>query len=168
MFITARHSKVNAFLFQQTSLPRACNDDHLIKLSLKRCLSNRGYVDKQVIRPGLVYRALAKLVEVNPLHQNIQLNMSGKMLVRIPIQNYGIYSLMRTISMLKVKLMIVMRILKEMIMLMKKRCEILFCFYQLFCIPLKVHQYLLLKSLTKHQVKVKFLFLSQLNLFGKH
>ena len=76
MFITAKHSKVNTFLFQQTSLPRACNDDHLIKLSLKRRLSNRGYVDKQVIRPGLVYRALAKLVEVNPLHQNIQLNMS--------------------------------------------------------------------------------------------
>ena len=76
MFITAKHSKVSAFLFQQTSLSRVCNDDHLITLSLKRCLSNRGYVDKQVIRPGLVYRALAKLVEVNPLHQNIQINLS--------------------------------------------------------------------------------------------
>ena len=52
----------------QTSLPRIFNVDHLITLALKRRLSDRRYVDKQVIRPGLVNRALAKPIEVNPLY----------------------------------------------------------------------------------------------------
>ena len=60
----------------QTSLPRACNDDHLITLALKRRLSDRRYVDKPVIRPGYVNRALAKLIEVNPLYQSIQIDLS--------------------------------------------------------------------------------------------
>ena len=52
----------------QTSLSRACNDDHLITLVLKQCLSDRGYVDKQVIRPGIVDRILPELIEVNPFY----------------------------------------------------------------------------------------------------
>ena len=67
MFITAKHTSgihyglkgqcvlVPADLKKvQTSLPRACNDDHLISLALKRRLSGSNYVEKQVIRPGLV------------------------------------------------------------------------------------------------------------------
>ena len=49
--------------------------------------------------------------------------------VRNLIQNYGIYSLINIIIVLKNKLMIVMRILKEMIMLMNQRCKILLCLY---------------------------------------
>ena len=41
-------------------------------MTFKRRLNNRGYVDKQVIRPSLVNRALAQL---NPLYQNMQINM---------------------------------------------------------------------------------------------
>ena len=50
-----------------SSLPTSCNDEHLIELTLKQRLSDRGYVDKQAFRPALVNRALAKLIEVNPL-----------------------------------------------------------------------------------------------------
>ena len=42
-------------------------------MTFKRRLNNRGYVDKQAIRPSLVNRALAQL---NPLYQNMQINMS--------------------------------------------------------------------------------------------
>ena len=65
--------KVNVFLFQQnleklqTSLLMACNDDDLITLALKQRLSDRGYVDKQLIKPGFINRELAKLIKVNPL-----------------------------------------------------------------------------------------------------
>ena len=62
----------------QTSLPRIFNDDHLITLALKRRLSDRRYVDKQLIGPGLVNRVLTKLIEVNPLYQNIQIDLSWK------------------------------------------------------------------------------------------
>ena len=80
LFITAKHTSeqwalkgecvvVQADLKRiQTSLPRACNDDHLITLALKWRLSDRGYVDKQVIRPGIVNRALRNLIEVNSLY----------------------------------------------------------------------------------------------------
>ena len=61
---------------KRSSLPRACTDDHLVTLALKQDLSDRGYVDKQVIRPGLVNRVLAKPIEVNPLYQNIQIDPS--------------------------------------------------------------------------------------------
>ena len=88
MFITAKHTSkqwglkgqcvlVLADLKKvQTSLPRTCNDDHLIALALKWHLSDRGYVDTQVIRPGLVNRVFDKLIEVNPLYQNTQINLS--------------------------------------------------------------------------------------------
>ena len=59
----------------QTSLPRACNDDHLISLALKRRLSDSNYVSKQMIRPALVNKALKKLMEVNPLYENIQIDL---------------------------------------------------------------------------------------------
>ena len=59
IFVTAHLEKVHH------SLPRACDDDHLITLVLKRRLSDRGYVDKWVIRPSLAKRALAKLIKVN-------------------------------------------------------------------------------------------------------
>ena len=42
-------------------------------MTFKRRLNNRGYVDKQAIRPSLVNRALAQL---KPLYQNMQINMS--------------------------------------------------------------------------------------------
>ena len=75
MFITARHTSeqwgwkgqcVLVVWKVQTSLPRACNDDHLITLALKWRLSDKSYVYEQVVRPGLINRALAKLIEVNP------------------------------------------------------------------------------------------------------
>ena len=38
---------------------------NLFNSPLKRRLSDRGYVDKRVIRPSLAKRALAKLIKVN-------------------------------------------------------------------------------------------------------
>ena len=35
-------------------------------------------MDKQLIGPGLVNRVLTKLIEVNPLYQNIQIDLSWK------------------------------------------------------------------------------------------
>ena len=120
----------------------------MITLALKRCLSDRSYVGKQVIRLGVINRVLAKLIEVNPLYQNIQIDPSWESVSQENlIQNYGVYSLTKIKSVLKVKLMIVMRISKEIIMFMKKRYKILFRLYQLFSITLKAHQYLLFKFL---------------------
>ena len=86
-------------------------------------ISDRGYVDKQVIRPGLVNRALEvnKLVEVNPLWQNIQTDLSWKNVSQESDPELWNISLTKIIRVLKVKLMRVTRILKEMIILMKKK-----------------------------------------------
>ena len=62
----------------QTSLPRIFNDDHLITLALKRRLSDRRSVDKQVNRLGNVNKALTKLIELNTLYQNILIDLSWK------------------------------------------------------------------------------------------
>ena len=90
MFITAKHTSeqwglkgqcvlVPADLKKvQTSLRRVYNDGHLMTLALKQRLSNSVYVDKQLVRSGLVSRTLAKLIEVNPLCQNIQIDLSWK------------------------------------------------------------------------------------------
>ena len=60
MFITGKHKSEQWELKDQcvlvpvdlkkvqTSLPRVCNDDHLITLALKRLLNDRGYIDKQL------------------------------------------------------------------------------------------------------------------------
>ena len=45
-------------------------------MGIKTTLSGRGFADKQVIRPALASRVLAKLMEVNPLYQNIQIDLS--------------------------------------------------------------------------------------------
>ena len=58
----------------QTSLPRVCNNDHLISLALKRRLRDADYVSKKMIRPALVDRALTKLIEINPLYANIRID----------------------------------------------------------------------------------------------
>ena len=55
----------------QTTLPRTCNDDHLITLALKRRLTDKSAFHKQHIRPALENRALSKLKEINPLYENI-------------------------------------------------------------------------------------------------
>ena len=55
----------------QTVLPRQCDDNHIISLTLKRRLSDKSFFTKQNIRPALVNRALAKFVEINPHYKNI-------------------------------------------------------------------------------------------------
>ena len=114
---------------------------------------DRNFIDKQVIRPGLVIRTLANLKEVNPLYQNIQINLSWENVIQESDPE-----LCNIFSDKKVKLMRMMRTLKEIIMLMKKNCKILCCLYLLPCITLKANQNLLLKFLIQHQKKVKFLF----------
>ena len=54
----------------QTILPRSCDEEYLISLALKRRLSDRSAVNKQ-IRPAFVNRALAKLIEINPFYNNV-------------------------------------------------------------------------------------------------
>ena len=58
----------------QTTLPRTCDDNHLISLTLKRRLSDRSYVNKQNVRPALVNKALDKLVEINPFYRNVRID----------------------------------------------------------------------------------------------
>ena len=60
----------------QTTLPRSCDDEHLISLTLKRRLSDTSYVNKQNIRPALVNKALEKLVEINPFYNSIHIDDS--------------------------------------------------------------------------------------------
>ena len=46
-------------------LPRSCNDEYLISLALRRCLSDKSAVYKQNICPNFVDRAQEKLTEIN-------------------------------------------------------------------------------------------------------
>lgn len=78
------------FEMVETSLPRAYNDEHLTRLVLKQCLSDTSLADKQVIRPGLVNRVLAKLIEVIHYTRIYKPICHGKIFVRFLIQNYGI------------------------------------------------------------------------------
>ena len=55
----------------QTTLPRNCNDEHLISPAVKRILSNKIAHHKQHIRPAFVNRALAKLKEINPFCSDV-------------------------------------------------------------------------------------------------
>ena len=55
----------------QTILPRSCDEEYLISLALKRRLSDKSAVNKQQIRPAVVNRALAKLIEINPFYNNV-------------------------------------------------------------------------------------------------
>ena len=54
----------------QTILPRSCDEEYLISLALKRRLSDKSAVNKQ-IRPAFVNRAIAKLIEINPFYNNV-------------------------------------------------------------------------------------------------
>ena len=56
----------------QSVLPRTCNDDHIISLTLKRRLSDKSFFTKQNIRPAYVDRALRKFVDINPYYKHIQ------------------------------------------------------------------------------------------------
>ena len=155
------------FEMVETSLPRAYNDEHLIKLVLKQCLSDTSLADKQVIRPGLVNRVLAKLIEMNPLYQNIQINLSWENICQVSDPELWDIITDKNHKCVESEIDYIERIFKEMIIFMKKWCKILFCFHQI-CITLKVHQYPLVKFLIQYQAKTKFLFLSQINLIGKH
>ena len=55
----------------QKTLPRSCNDEHIITLALKRRLTDKSAFHKQHIRPALVNRALSKLQEINPLYRTV-------------------------------------------------------------------------------------------------
>ena len=60
----------------QNVLPRRCDDNHIISLTLKRWLSDKSFFSKQNIRPAFVNRALAELVEINPHYGNIEIDPS--------------------------------------------------------------------------------------------
>ena len=55
----------------QTILPRLCDEEYLISLALKRRLSDKSAVYKQQIHPAFAYRALAKLIEINPFYKDV-------------------------------------------------------------------------------------------------
>ena len=55
----------------QKTLPRSCNDEHIITLALKRRLTDKSAFHKQHIRPALVNSALRKLQEINPLYRTV-------------------------------------------------------------------------------------------------
>ena len=50
----------------QTILPRVYNDEFLISLALKRCLTDISAVTKMNIRPAFVNRGLEKLIGSEP------------------------------------------------------------------------------------------------------
>ena len=60
----------------QNVLPRRCDDNHIILLTLKHRLSDKSFFSKQNIRPAFVNRALAKFIEINPHYGNIQIDPS--------------------------------------------------------------------------------------------
>ena len=57
-----------------SSLPRACDDNCVISLALKRRLSDRSYHSKQNIRPAEVNKALRKLKEINPFYSFVSID----------------------------------------------------------------------------------------------
>ena len=73
MFIVARHKGAQHGLKGQCVLvpadlkkiqrvlPRSSNDEYLISLALKRCISGKSAVSKQVIHPTAVNNGLRKL-----------------------------------------------------------------------------------------------------------
>ena len=52
-------------------MPRTDNDNWLMSVALKRCLTDSNVHSKQHIRPALVNKALRKLSEINPLYHNV-------------------------------------------------------------------------------------------------
>ena len=60
----------------QNVLPRRCDENHIISLTLKRRLSDKSFFSKQNIRPAFVNRALATFVEKNPLYGHIEIDPS--------------------------------------------------------------------------------------------
>ena len=68
ILVPADMSKVQAIL------PRACDDNVIISLNLKRRLSDSHFVNRQNIRPALVNKALDKLKEVNPLYKDVRID----------------------------------------------------------------------------------------------
>ena len=59
-----------------SSLPRQCNEGHVISLALKRRLSDKSEYSKTNIRPAAVNAALEKLMEVNHLYKKISISSS--------------------------------------------------------------------------------------------
>ena len=57
-----------------SSLPRACDDNCVISLALKRRLSDRSYHSQQNIRPAKVNKALKKLKEINPFYSFVSID----------------------------------------------------------------------------------------------
>ena len=60
----------------EANLPRACNENCVIPLVLKRRLSDKSYHSKQNIRPTKVNKALDKLKEINPFYQTVHIDNS--------------------------------------------------------------------------------------------
>ena len=58
------------------SFARFYDDEYIISLALKQCLSDKSVVNKQHIRPSLVNKALEKLVEINPFYKQVRLDNS--------------------------------------------------------------------------------------------
>ena len=56
------------------SLPRTCNNDHLITIALKRRLSDKRAYKEQHIRPAMVNRALDYLIRNNNLYTNVTIS----------------------------------------------------------------------------------------------
>ena len=95
MFIVPRHKGAQHGLkgqvvlvpsdFKKISkiLPRSCDEGHIISLALKRRLSDKSFHHRQNIRPAAVNAALGKLIEVNHLHQDIELCLSWEQISEI-------------------------------------------------------------------------------------
>ena len=52
-------------------LPRSCNAEYLIFLTLKCQLTDKSIVSKQLIEPALVNRAVELLTNINPFYNNV-------------------------------------------------------------------------------------------------
>ena len=117
-------------------MPTACNDDHLITLALKWRLSDGGYVVNQVIRLGLVNRVLAKLIEVNPLCQNIQINPPWENVSQE--SDSELWNTDQNRKRVEGEIDDSDEDIEGYDHAYEKRCKILCCLYQLFCLTLKV------------------------------
>ena len=58
----------------QTILPRSCNEDCLISVTLKLRLTEKSLVNKQQNCPALVNVAFQKLTKINPFYRNITID----------------------------------------------------------------------------------------------
>ena len=60
----------------ETPLPRACDDNCVIAVALKRRFSDKSYYRKQNIRPAKINKALKKLKEINHFYPSVTVDNS--------------------------------------------------------------------------------------------